>query len=510
MNLSGLLGQLGLGDVTLGSLLTDLGISGDKLGDLLAGLSNPITSLGGLLNLLGLDGLGTGDGITVALTQVLSGLGLDTNVDLNSLTLSDVLGDFGINSPLSDISGLSLSSILESFGVDLPSAETLGDTTLTSLLGDLGLGTLGLGNLLSDAGTALGGSVESVVNTLFAIPGVENLLNEVNLGELTTGLTLGNGGSLSLDTLLGDLGVNLPSGTDLSSIDISDVLTSLGITPPGDLSIGTLLGDLGFSPATSDLTLGGLLTDLGDPFGSLSITGLLDNLTLGGLVGDLGLSNLELDLTNVAGELPTLTLGDLIGDLGLGDLASVSVEPLGGFDTLLVDLVPQQILARDVVGAPSGVGLHRRARAHQVAVAVGAVDAAHRRPHLGPEALAERVRGDLAGVRVLPLVDQQALGGVRRAAQRIVVHRPGRRRRPCRSRRGWRSSRRRTRRPRQGFRSRSARPSACPRPGSSWSVRGSRSPPSRFATSSTVTPVDLVIGRRSRMHSWATMPFSPV
>jgi hypothetical protein len=345
LDLSGLLGQLGLGDVSLSSLLTDLGISGDKLGDLLAGLSTPITSLGGLLNLLGLDGLGTGDGITVALTQVLSGLGLDTNVDLNTLTLSDVLGDFGINSPLSDISGLSLSSILSSFGVDIPTAATLGDTTLTSLLGDLGLGSLGLGTLLSDAGTALGGTVEGVVNSLFAFPGVENLLNEINLGELTTGLTLGNGGSLSLDTLLGDLGVNLPSGTDLSTIDISDVLTSLGITLPGNLSIGTLLGDLGFSSATGDLTLGGLLTDLGDPFGNLSITGLLDNLTLGGLVGDLGLSNLDLDLTNLVGELPTLTLGDLIGDLGLGDLANVSVEPLGGFDTLLADFVPQQILA---------------------------------------------------------------------------------------------------------------------------------------------------------------------
>ena len=33
---------------------------------------------------------------------------------------------------------------------------------------------------------------------------------------------------------------------------------------------------------------------------------------------------------------------------------------------------------------------------------------------------------------------------------------------------------------------------------------------SRLATSSTVTPVDFVIPRRSRMHSWATKPFSPV
>jgi hypothetical protein len=45
------------------------------------------------------------------------------------------------------------------------------------------------------------------------------------------------------------------------------------------------------------------------------------------------------------GDLSGLTLSDLLGDLGLGDLASVSIEPLGGFDTLLVDVVPQQILA---------------------------------------------------------------------------------------------------------------------------------------------------------------------
>jgi hypothetical protein len=345
VDLSGLLGQLG--NVSLSSLLTDLGISGDKLGDLLAGLTNPITSLGGLLNLLGLDGLGTGDGITVGLTQVLTGLGLDPNVDLNSLSVSDVLSDFGINSPLNDLTNLSLSSILSSFGVDVPSAATLGDTTLTSLLGDLGLGSLGVGTLLSDAGTALGGTVETTINTLFAIPGVENLLNGVNLGELVTGLDLGSiNGPPSLDTLLGDLGVNLPSSTDLSNIDIGDVLTSLGVTPPGDLSIGTLLGELGFSPATTDLTLGGLLTDLGDPFGSLSITGLLDNLTLGGLVGDLGLGNVELDLSSLAGDLTNLNLGDLLGDLGLtGDLANITVDPFGGLITELVDTVPAQILA---------------------------------------------------------------------------------------------------------------------------------------------------------------------
>src|SRR5271168_1888279 len=239
LDLSSLLSQLGLGDLNLGSLFSDLGLSDKGLGTLLAGLTDPVTTLSGLLNFLGLDGLDLG---SLSLTNVLSDLGLDTNVDLSTLTLSDVLKDFGINPFLSDLSGLSLSSILSSFGVTVPSAATLGDTTLTSLLGDLGLGSLGLGTLLSDAGAALGGTVETVVNTLFLIPNVETLLNEVNLGELVTGLTLGNGGSLSLDTLLGHLGIDLPSSTDLGNIDISEVLTRLGVNfLPGNLDLGTLL-----------------------------------------------------------------------------------------------------------------------------------------------------------------------------------------------------------------------------------------------------------------------------
>ena len=49
--------------------------------------------------------------------------------------------------------------------------------------------------------------------------------------------------------------------------------------------------------------------------------------------------------SSLISDLPSLNLGDLLADLGLGDLASVSVGPLGGFDTLLVDVVPAQILA---------------------------------------------------------------------------------------------------------------------------------------------------------------------
>ncbi|HZC09129.1 MAG TPA: hypothetical protein VE485_03725, partial [Mycobacterium sp.] len=52
LDLSGLLSQLGLGDLTLGSLFSDLGLSNDGLGTLLANATNPVTTLGGLLNLL--------------------------------------------------------------------------------------------------------------------------------------------------------------------------------------------------------------------------------------------------------------------------------------------------------------------------------------------------------------------------------------------------------------------------------------------------------------------------
>jgi hypothetical protein len=346
LDLSNLLSQLGLGNLNLGSLFSDLGLSDKGLGTLLADATNPVTTLSGLLNLLGLNDLGTGDSITLGLTNILSGLGLDTNVDLSSLTLADVLGAFGINTPLSDLSGLSLSSILSSFGVDLPTGATLGSTTLTGLLTDLNLNTLGLGTLLQDAVNSgvLGTTVGPLISALLTTS--ESLLNEVNLGQLLDGVTLGQGlgGSVSLDTLLGDLGISLPSSTDLANLDIADVLTSLGVKLPGDLTIGGLLGDLGFSSSTGDLTLGSLLSDLGNPFGLLNITDLLNGLNVGDLLNDLGLSSLPVDLTNL-GDLSGLTLGDLLGDLGLGNVATVSVEPIGGLVTELVDTVPQQILS---------------------------------------------------------------------------------------------------------------------------------------------------------------------
>src|ERR1700722_18821385 len=330
LDLSSLLSQLGLGDLTLGSLFSDLGLSDQGLGTVLAGLTDPITTLGGLLNLLGLDGL---DLPSLSLTNILSGLGLDTNVDLSTLSLNTVLETFGINPTIATgLPGL-LDTLL---GSDAFTSEGLGSvisTLPTSLINgvlDPLNGTLGtlldpllsvpvLGPLLTTALSDAGLNFDSLLDA----SNLETALNGITIGDL-----LGAGPSIdaTVSTLLGDLGVSVPN----------------------DLTIGGILGDLGFSSATTgQLTLGDLLGDLGtvaNPILGLDITDLLNGLNLGNLLGDLGLSDLPLDLSNL-GDLSGLTLSDLLGDLGLGDLANVSVEPLGGFDTLLVDLVPQQILA---------------------------------------------------------------------------------------------------------------------------------------------------------------------
>jgi hypothetical protein len=551
LDLSSLLSQIGLGDLTLGSLFSDLGLSDQGLGNLLADATNPVTSLSGLLNLLGLTNLGSGDGITLGLTNILQGLGLDTNVDLNSLSLSSILSAFGIDptqilspSNLLSVLGINtgdqvnLDSLLGALGLDTGNAVSLTDllnaagitgnlvtpddlltalgisglgtdvtsstlltalglssttpVSLTDLLGAAGLGSttvpvtsllsalgldsgntvnadtllnaIGIGSadtlptgstltLLTDAldgvlsafgidpsATGVGTAVSTLLTTLTTILGLpistpdsigglltsllsslgitagtptlgtvlgdlgltgspslslETLLvndlglsSSANLGSLldlilpsttptlgellsSLGLTGSNvtvgdllsalgqsSGGLTIGGLLGDLGLtkSLTVGGLLSDLGLSgtglslgNLLSDLGIAPGSGLTIGGVLEALGFSSSTGDLTLGGLLSDLGNPFGALNITDLLNGLNLGDLLNDLSLnglnlSDLPLNLSDL-GDLSNLNLGDLLGDLGLGDLANISVEPMGGYVTLLADVVPQQILA---------------------------------------------------------------------------------------------------------------------------------------------------------------------
>ena len=119
----------------------------------------------------------------------------------------------------------------------------------------------------------------------------------------------------------------------------------------------------------------------------------------------------------------------------------------------------------------------RDAAAEQVAIAVDVVDA--RRPAASTWSRAARGDGErrlLAAVGVPPVVGCRPPPPC--AARASADCRRDRRGRPRRrgSRRGSRSSRRRSGRARPWARSRSARPSACRRPESSSSARGSRSP----------------------------------
>ena len=265
------------------------------------------------------------------MTQALNALGLNT--DVGSLSLTGLITDLfpsGI-----DLSGFSLGTLLDKLNLISPLATDL-NSVLSTLLGPEE-------TLVNDALALI-----PPVNTL----SISNLVSTAGLTQALNDLTLGNGGTLSLSQLLTDLGLGSTSTGDLGSI--TTLLGDLGITLPStnDLTITGLITDVLSElnksiPATGDISLATLLTDLGGATNSIldaNVGTLLNSLSLGDLLGDLGLSNLPLDLSNL-GDLSGLNLGDLLGDLGLGDLANVSVEPLGGFDTLLVDLVPQQILA---------------------------------------------------------------------------------------------------------------------------------------------------------------------
>jgi hypothetical protein len=208
----------------------------------------------------------------------------------------------------------------------------------------------------SDLDSALGtllGPEETALNIALSLisPGLDisNLISGVNLETVLNNLTLGDGGTLGLTSLLTDLGI----GTDTTALGtISELLGTLGITVPstGDLSLSGLitdvLGELGKTvPSTGDLSLSTLLGDLGiDP----NVGSLLDTVNLGTLLSDLGLSDTLLTgLPGILdlGDLSNLNLDGLLGDLGLGDLANITVDPFGGLITELVDTVPSQIIA---------------------------------------------------------------------------------------------------------------------------------------------------------------------
>jgi hypothetical protein len=335
LDLSSLLSQLGLGDLTLGSLFNDLGLSGETLGNL---LGNP--TLSGLLGDLGLGNLDAGN---FGLSTLLSDLNLNT--DLGDVSVTQLLNALNLNGDLGDIS---LTSLIG----DLFPGLGVGSVNLGTLLGDLGLLTPIVSGLNSTLDTLLGpvsALLNPVLETISPSLSITNLVSLSGLEGVLNNLTLGNGGTLDLTTLLNDLGVG---GNTTALGGISELLSTLGITIPstGDLSLSNVITDvlteLGKAvPSTGDLSLSTLLGDLGL---DTNVGSLLNTVDLGQLLTDLGLNNTLLTgLPGVLdlGDLSNLNLDGLLGDLGLGDLANITVDPFGGLITELVDTVPQQILA---------------------------------------------------------------------------------------------------------------------------------------------------------------------
>jgi len=207
-------------------------------------------------------------------------------------------------------------------GVLAPEQTATIDINLTDLVNALGLGNLDLSNL-----------------------DLSNLLSQLGLGDLTLGTLVSdlNLGDEGLGTLLADSNITTTSGllTVLGLGSLSDETLISALTNAGLLSglDSTVLAALDSALGTT--TVGALLDG-----GSANFTDLLNTAVpnLSTLLTDLDLSNLPIDLTSLTG-LTIPTLDDLLGDLGLGNLADVTVSPLGGLITEVVDTMPQQILA---------------------------------------------------------------------------------------------------------------------------------------------------------------------
>src|SRR5271155_4425525 len=192
--------------VSLNQILSDLGLTS----------GGATLTVNGLLSDLGLSGTSSilpGD---ISLGTVLSDLGLSSSSDIN---VGQVLGDLN----LSDSSGISLGTILSDLGLSAGSGISLG-----TVLGDLGLSdTSGI-----------------------SIPAI-------SFGTILNDLGMSDSSSISLGQVLSELG--LSDSTSIAppslTIPVDTILTDLGVTnTSGDLtfgvpsvSLGTILGDLGIN-----------------------------------------------------------------------------------------------------------------------------------------------------------------------------------------------------------------------------------------------------------------------
>src|SRR5271156_3000250 len=208
LTVNGLLSDLGLsgtssilpGDISLGTILGDLGLS-----------NNSDINVGQVLSDLGLS-----DSSGISLGTILGDLGLSGSSDIN---VGQILSDLN----LSDSSGISLGTILGDLGLSSSSGISIPAISVGTILNDLGL---------SDTSSI---SIPSIsVSTILNDLGISDS-SSISLGQVLTELGLSDSTSITppsltipVDTILSDLGIN----------------TSGSITPPSlSIPVSSILND---------------------------------------------------------------------------------------------------------------------------------------------------------------------------------------------------------------------------------------------------------------------------
>jgi hypothetical protein len=315
LTIGDVLGYLGLSDssgISLGSILSDLGISdssGISVGTILSDLGLTDTSgisLGTILSDLGLS-----DTSGLTLGTILGDLGL---TDATGISLGTILSDLG----LSDTSGLTLGTFLTDLGLSDTTGITLPQISLATILGDLGLSDtsgIDLGTVLSDLGLTDG---TTVTPPSLTIP-VETILSDLGLADASGNITLGVP-SISLGTILGDLGINTNSGFNAVTL-----ITALVGNPSYTINLGLGHVTLSLSQFLSNVGLGGTNITLGSVLSAIGIntnssfTPPSLSIPVTTILSDLGIHNTNGDIML---SVPPITLGDILSDLGLNDNSS--------------------------------------------------------------------------------------------------------------------------------------------------------------------------------------------
>lgn len=313
--IEGVIEQVRLGALTLGDLVSGLGLSDEGLGDLL-NWATDVSTLGELLEYLGLGDLGlSGYSLIELVSELVPDADFLRNLDLDlafdDFRLADVLSVFGINAEIP----LAVGQLLVSLGDD-----TLAATPLGTLLLDFGLLTQAITWLNETAAEQLepiplvGPLLTELVASLLGADELESLLNTFTVGDL-----------------LGDLDIDETLGSVLGTV--GGALVSLG-----NVTIGGVLQDLGFDDSIGGLTLNDLISELGGPLGGvltdgplgLDLVWLFNGLDLGDLLGFLELDDFSLNPGDLVGNWVNPYLADLLVDFLDGQLPQQIFDLLAG------------------------------------------------------------------------------------------------------------------------------------------------------------------------------------